>query len=286
MGAKLNKPISLNEVCELLGLSFIEENDRQIEYISDSNVGGDNSICDYVKGQLPEKGTVLITPKLIEGYICLLTENPTVKLIKLIQHIELNGGFRSLCDSPKYGENVSIGKNVVIEDGVIIGSNTIIEHNVVIHSGTVIGECCIIRSGAVIGGEGYGFVNDGELTLRQPFIGGVYLGNRVEVGYNCSIVRGAVEDTVLEDDVKLDNLVHIAHDVNIGKGSTITAGVSFCGYVCVGENTRIAPNATIKQRINVGSNALIGLGAVVTKNVGNNEIVAGNPAKVLRTIKN
>ncbi|WP_404393212.1 hypothetical protein [Pseudoalteromonas phenolica] len=286
MAAKLNKPISLNEVCEFLGLSLVEGGEQQIEFISDSNVGGNNSICDYVKGQLPAKGTVLITPQAIEGYTCLLAENPTVKLVKLINHVGLEYGFESLCESPKFGESVKIGKNTVIEDGVVIGSNTVIEHNVVIHSGTVIGEYCIIRSGATIGGEGYGFIQDGESILRQPFIGGVRLGDRVEVGYNSAIVRGAVEDTVLEDDVKLDNLVHIAHDVNIGKGSTITAGVSFCGYVCVGENTRIAPNSTIKQRVNVGSNALIGLGAVVTKNVGNNEIVAGNPAKVLRTIKN
>ncbi|MBD1580942.1 UDP-3-O-(3-hydroxymyristoyl)glucosamine N-acyltransferase [Pseudoalteromonas sp. S16_S37] len=286
MAAKLSKPITLNEVCQLLGLSLDEDGEQQIEFISDSNVGGYNSICDYVKGQLPAKGTVLITPQAVEGYTCLLAENPTVRLIKLINYVELEHGFEVLCESPKYGENVRIGKNTVIENGVVIGSNTVIEHNVVIHTGTVIGAHCVIRSGATIGGEGYGFVQDDEFILRQPFIGGVRLGDRVEVGYNCAIVRGAVEDTVLEDDVKLDNLVHIAHDVNIGKGSTITAGVSFCGYVCVGENTRIAPNATIKQRINIGSNALVGLGAVVTKNVGNNEIVAGNPAKVLRTQKN
>lgn len=285
MAVKLNKPILLNEVCELLGLSLGEGDEQQIEFISDSNVGGYNSICDYVKGQLPAEGTVLITHKAIEGYKCLLAENPTVKLVNLINHIELEHGFEALCESPKFGENVTIGNNTVIEDGVIIGSNTIIEHNVVIHTGTVIGEDCIIRSGATIGGEGYGFVQDGESMLRQPFIGGVRLGNNVEIGYNSAVVRGAIEDTVLEDDVKVDNLVHIAHDVKIGKGSTVTAGVSFCGYVTVGENTRIAPNATIKQRLNVGKNVLIGLGAVVTKNVNDSEIVAGNPAKVLKTVK-
>jgi UDP-3-O-[3-hydroxymyristoyl] glucosamine N-acyltransferase len=235
-----------------------------------------------VKGSLPATGTVILTSKKVEGYTCLLTENPTVKLIQLINYIKSNNGFKTLCGSPEFGENVSIGKNVVIEDGVIIGSNTLIEHNVVIHAGTVIGDNCIIRSGATIGGEGYGFIQDKDSVLRQPFIGSVYIGQNVEIGYNCTVVRGAIENTILEDNVKLDNLVHIAHDVFVGKGSTVTAGVSFCGFVKVGENTRIAPNATIKQRLNIGSNALIGLGAVVTKNVKDNEVVAGNPAKPLR----
>jgi UDP-3-O-[3-hydroxymyristoyl] glucosamine N-acyltransferase len=95
-----------------------------------------------------------------------------------------------------------------------------------------------------------------------------------------------VGDTILEDYVKLDNLVHIAHDCFIGKSCTITAGVSFCGYVTVGEGTRVAPNATIKQRLIIGKKVLVGLGAVVTKNVNDSEIVAGNPAKVLRNIRN
>ena len=286
MSVKLINPLSLSEVCRVLSLSAEVECTKYIDAISDSNIGGENTICDYVKGCLPKLGTVLITPSHIEGYICLLTDNPTLKLIELINYIKIKIGFEVNTIEPKLGIGVLVGKNSVIEDDVVIGSNTIIEHNVVIHSGTVIGDDCIIRSGATIGGEGYGFVQCGDYMLRQPFIGGVCIGNNVEVGYNSTIVRGAIENTTLEDDVKIDNLVHIAHDVIVGKGSTITAGVSFCGYVQVGKNTRLAPNATVKQRIRIGNEAIIGLGAVVTKNVGDKEIVFGNPARVLRKKKN
>lgn len=285
MSVKLTSPLSLSQVCEILSMSSGVESSQYIDAISDSNIGGENSICDYVKGCLPKLGTVLITPSLIEGYTCLLNDNPTLKLIELINYIKKEIGFEVNTTEPKLGKGVLIGKNSVIEDDVVIGSNTTIEHNVVIHSGVIIGNNCIIRSGAVIGGEGYAFVQDGDRTIRQPSIGKVIIGHDVEIGYNCTVVKGVVGNTILEDSVKLDNLVHIAHDCFIGKSCTITAGVSFCGYVTVGEGTRVAPNATIKQRLIIGKRALIGLGAVVTKNVNDSEIVAGNPAKVLRSIR-
>lgn len=285
MSVKLKTPLSLSEVCDVLNLSSETDSNLNIEEISDSNIGGVNSICDYVKGCLPKSGTVLITPSPIEGFTCLLNDNPTLKLIELINYIKKEIGFEVNTIKPKLGKGVLVGKNSVIEDDVIIGSNTIIEHNVVIHSGVVIGNNSIIRSGAIIGGEGYAFIQDGDRKIRQPSIGRVIIGHDVEVGYNCTVVKGIVGNTILEDSVKLDNLVHIAHDCNIGKSCTITAGVTFCGYVTVGEETRVAPNATIKQRLIIGKRALIGLGAVITKNVDDNEILAGNPAKIIRKIK-
>ncbi|MDN7124511.1 hypothetical protein J6I90_06420 [Pseudidiomarina sp. 1APP75-32.1] len=273
------KPINLRQVAQKYGLKV--DFDATVLGVSDSNVGASDTITDYIKGDLPAKGTILITKKAIEGYRCVLSDNPSEDFYCLINEFSKSIGFTPLYNS-KVHESVIIGQNVVIEKGVEIGQNTTIEHNVVIHSGTSIGANCIIRSGAVIGGEGYGFVIDSEQRyLRQPFVGGVVIREEVEVGYNSAIVRGSINNTILGTGVKLDNLVHIAHDCVIGDYSTVTAGVTFCGYVVVGKNVRFAPQSTVKQRIHIGDNAIVGLGAVVVKNIVAGDVVVGNPAKPL-----
>lgn len=277
----LSEPIKVNHALEAaLGLKC--EISNEIYGISDSNIGGENTITEYIKGKLPKKGTILISQNLIDGYNCVISKDPGVDMMKLIQWLKLNIGFQNLT-SGKIHESVSLGKNVVIENDVEIGEGCIIEHNVVIHAGTKIGKKCIIRSGSVIGGQGYGFVKDTEgNNYRQFFLGGVIFEDNVEIGYNCCIVNGTVENTILSAGVKLDNLVHIAHDCNIGENSTITAGVSFCGYVNVGAEVRMAPNSTVLQRLSIGENSLIGLGAVVLKDVEPGSTIIGNPGRNLK----
>ena len=250
--------------------------------IADSNIGGDKTIADYIKGKLPKTGTILIVRTPIDGYQCVVSNTPSFDFLKLTNWLESNVGFKDLT-SGIVSKSVSLGQNVVIESDVEIGEGTAIEHNVVIHAGTKIGRNCIVRSGSVIGGQGYGFLSDDQgKQYRQLFFGGVILEDNVEVGYNCSLVSGSVESTVLSAGVKLDNLVHIAHDCHIVKYSTITAGVSFCGYVNVGRSVRMAPNSTVLQRLSIGDNAIIGLGAVVLRDVAPDSIIIGNPGKHLK----
>jgi UDP-3-O-[3-hydroxymyristoyl] glucosamine N-acyltransferase len=113
-------------------------------------------------------------------------------------------------------------------------------------------------------------------------LGGVVIGDNVEIGSCTCIAKGTLSNTIIEDDVKIDNLVHVAHNCIIRKGAFIIASSVLCGGVDVGENTWVAPNATVTQKAHLGKNSLVGLGAVVTKNVDPDCIVAGNPAKVLR----
>jgi UDP-3-O-[3-hydroxymyristoyl] glucosamine N-acyltransferase len=178
------------------------------------------------------------------------------------------------------------GSNVVIENGCVVGAGSIIEHNVVLHAGTRIGKNSRIRSCSSIGGDGFGFerMEDGT-PLRFPHLGGVLIGNNVEIGALNSIARGTLSDTVIMDYVKTDNLVHVAHNCVIDEGCLITACAELSGGVTLGKRVWIGPNVAMMQKISVGDDALIGLGAVVTKSVQSKTIVAGNPAKVIREIK-
>ncbi|HEB5046597.1 TPA: hypothetical protein R0E73_004688 [Aeromonas hydrophila subsp. hydrophila] len=285
MSREFNREVSVKELCSIIDIEMLENKEMRFSSISDGNVGGEASICAYVKGTMPliSDNQLVITTKPLDGYHCLITDNPKATLNKIIKLINIISGFKQSYINMTQFDNVKIGRNCVIEDNVFIGDGTVVEHNVVIHNGTYIGEGCIIRSGSIIGGEGYGFSKseDGSL-IRETFLGEVIIGNNVEIGYGCAIVRGLINNTVISDGVKLDNLVHIAHDCNIGRNVTITAGVSLCGHVTIGENSRLAPNSTVKQRINIGRDCTIGLGAVVLKNVPDGDVMIGNPALSLK----
>lgn len=178
--------------------------------------------------------------------------------------------------------SASIGAYAVIGKAVI-GGDTIISPFVRIYDNVTIGEGCFIKEGAVIGGAGFGFERDEDGNrFRFPQIGGVRIGNHVDVGANTCIDRGALSDTILEDYSKVDNLCHIAHNVHIGKNAVVVACAEVSGSCVIGDDTWIGPNACVRDQRQVGSGTLIGMGAVVVNNVGDDEVWAGNPAKLMR----
>jgi len=127
--------------------------------------------------------------------------------------------------------------------------------------------------------DGFTFEWDGERYMRWPHIGNVEIEEDVEIGELVSIARGSIGNTVIRKGVRIDNLVHIAHNCDIGEHSIIVAGAVVCGSVTLGRNVYVGANATILHRLSVGDNAIIGAGAVVTKNVPANECWMGNPAR-------
>lgn len=181
------------------------------------------------------------------------------------------------------GKNVTIGSNCYIGHDVTIGDNTVIHHNVVIECPTTIGRDCIIHSGVVIGSDGFGYNKDeNRVPVKINHYGGVTIGDRVEIGANTCIDRGTIDDTVIGNDSKIDNLCHIAHNVIIGNNVFVTALSMLGGSVTLEDNVYIAPGVTVMNQITIGKNSFAGLGAVVTKNVYDNKVVVGVPAKVLR----
>lgn len=186
-------------------------------------------------------------------------------------------------DNVRLGKNVCIGNNVVIEENCEIGDHTVIDHNTVIKQSTIIGENVVIGSNNTIGGAGYGYEkNEAGQFEFIPHLGNVVIKNNVEIGNNTCVDRAVLGSTVLEDNVKIDNLVHIAHGAHIGKDSMVIANSMIAGSVKIGTNAWIAPSASVLNQKTIGNNALVGMGAVVLKDVPEDKVFIGNPARDLR----
>ena len=179
------------------------------------------------------------------------------------------------------GKNVSIGANSVIGK-CEIGDDTIIGANVTIYDRCIIKKRVKINSGTVIGADGFGYykLDDGTL-LKFPHIGSVLIEDDVEIGANTCIDRATLGLTHLKKGVKIDNLVHIAHNVIIGENSTIIALSMVGGSTRIGDNTWIAPSVALRDGLIIGADCMIGMGSIVTKNVPDGETWLGNPAKNL-----
>lgn len=181
----------------------------------------------------------------------------------------------------KLGKNVSIGHNCVLDGNVTIGNNTKIYHNVTIINNVVIGENCDIESGVNIGHDGYAFTENAEheKTMIKHY-GGVIIGNNVHIGGQTHIARGTLDNTIIEDGVKIDTLIHIAHNCRIGKNSAIIAGSLIYGSAELGSNVQIT-SGIVRNQMKMGDNSFAGIGSVVLKDVPENTTVIGIPARPL-----
>ena len=158
----------------------------------------------------------------------------------------------------RIGEGVVIGPGAVVEHGCSIGANSFVHAKAVVYFGSEIGARCILHSGAVIGSDGFGFARhkDGRWE-KIPQIGRVILGDDVEVGANSTIDRGALDDTVIENGVKLDNLVHIGHNCHLGENSALAALVGLAGSAKLGKRVMVGGQAGILGHIEVGDDVVL-----------------------------
>lgn len=189
------------------------------------------------------------------------------------------GQFTYIGPRVKLGRNVRIGHNCTLDGEITIGDDTVIWNNVVLVNRVTIGRNCDIHSGAVIGHDGYAYTEDTEhrKTMVKHF-GGVNIGDDVLIGENVCISRGTIDDTVLEDGVKIDALGHIAHNCWFERNAAMPVPCSVSGSVHVGENAYLAGDI-IRNQCTIGEDAFVGLGAVVVKDVAPGQTVVGNPAK-------
>lgn len=203
--------------------------------------------------------------------------NYRVEEEKRIKYQYTNGSYIS--------ETAIIGKGAVIEPGSFIGHNVVIGDNAVILTGavikySVIGTNFLANEGALIGTNAYTMTDDENGNkIRIPSLGRVIIGNDVEVGSNCNISRGSVSETIIEDYVKIDSMVHIGHDVFVSGNTEIAAGTIIGGFANIGENVFLGLNVTLKNRINIEADSLVGMGAAVMKSFPEGVTIAGNPAK-------
>lgn len=165
----------------------------------------------------------------------------------------------------------------VAELNVHIGHNTVIEPGVIILPHVIIGDNVIVRAGSVIGSQGFEFKRIGDEILSVAHAGGVHLHNGVEIQANCAISRSIFGGfTELGEDTKLDNLVHIAHNVKIGQRCFLAACAMVAGSVTIGDDVWVGPGASISSEITVGDRASLTIGSVVTRDVAAGQRVSGN----------
>ena len=186
------------------------------------------------------------------------------------------------------GENVSIGEGAYIEPGCIIGHDVIIGKNVRIYSGVrikyaTIGDECIINENAIIGASGFTMTEDEEGNMyRIPSMGKVVIGNHVEIGAGNNVSRGSGGNTVIENYVKTDALVHVAHDVHLHENVKITSGVVLGGYVNIEKKSFLGLGVVVKNRLDIEEGVTIGMGAMVTKNLPAGVKALGSPARMIK----
>ena len=196
----------------------------------------------------------------------------------------------------KISDAVFISENVVVQGGSIVGNGTLLSAGAVIEENVQIGENCrigsnvtichnctignnvIIEAGAVIGGDGFGWANNQGQWVKIPQVGKVIIGNDVSIGNNVTIDRGAIEDTIIEDNCIIDNQVHIAHNVKIGSGSAIAGQVGFAGSTTLGKNCTVAGQAGFAGHIDITDNVHFLAKAGVTNNITESGAYAGFPA--------
>jgi UDP-3-O-[3-hydroxymyristoyl] glucosamine N-acyltransferase len=189
------------------------------------------------------------------------------------------GAFAYIGNNAVIGKNVKIYPHVYIGDNATIGDDSILYSGVKIYSDCHVGSGCILHSGTVVGSDGFGFApNPDGIYSKIEQIGNVVIKDNVEIGANCTIDRSTMGSTILHKGVKLDNLVHIAHNVEVGDNTVITAQCGIAGSTIVGKNCQFGGHAAITGHITIGDGCKIGPKSGVMSSLKPNSVVLGAPA--------
>lgn len=173
------------------------------------------------------------------------------------------------------GEHVYIGPNCVLGDGVVIGEGSRLVAAVTIYDHCQIGQRCLLHAGAVIGSDGFGNANDQGVWVKVPQVGRVLVGDDVEIGANTAIDRGAIGDTVIRDGVKLDNLIHIAHNVEVGEHTAMAACVGIAGSTKIGRYCTLAGQAGVVGHVELADHVHVSAATPVTRSLTEPGVYSG-----------
>lgn len=188
------------------------------------------------------------------------------------------GAFAYIGENAEVGENSKIYPQVYIGDNVKIGKNTTVFPGVRIYHDCVIGDNCIIHSGSVIGADGFGYSKEDNIYHKIPQLGNVLIENDVEIGANTTIDRSVMGSTIIRRGVKLDNLIQIAHNCEIGENTAMAAQVGIAGSTKIGENCVLGGQVGIGGHITIGKNSQIGAQSGIISNTKEESEVMGSPA--------
>lgn len=306
-------PFTLAQVAEIGAAELLqkEKANEQVSGIATMGQAGADDICFFFDKKAKTKGAEIkakacVTTEELKdfvapGVILLICKDPKLAFLKLnLAFYELKepgvgiAASAKISSSAEIGENCSIGENVVIGNGAKIGEGCRIEANAVIDENCIIGNnCrigvgahiaytemgnnCYIYSGARIGQDGFGFIVINGQHRRIPQLGLVKMGNDVEVGANACVDRGAMDDTIIGDGCRIDNLVQVAHNVVLGRGCILVSQVGIAGSTKLGDYVVCGGQVGIADHITVGSGTQIAAQSGVMSDLGAGEVVMGYP---------
>lgn len=230
--------------------------------------------------------------KLLDAYSQMKVKAPVIEQPSFIAGSAVTGenmylgAFAYIGEKARIGNNVHIYPNSFIGDNVTIGDNTVIHAGVKIYADCKVGNNCIIHAGAVIGADGFGFAPDqnGEYS-KVPQIGNVVIENNVEIGANTTIDRATLGSTILRSGSKIDNLVQIAHNVEIGKNTALASQVGVAGSAKIGERVQIGGQAGISGHLHIADGTQIVAQSGIPNTVRKAEVLMGSPGIPIEDFK-
>ena len=241
------------------------------------------------------KNIALITTDEIKNKInipIISSENPRLDFqrvaMKFFTEDEFSPGIHKTAvveKSSTIGKDVYIGPHCYIGNNVKIGDKTKILANVCIYGKTQIGSNSVILSNTTIGSEGFSFYFDADEFFHFPHLGSVLIGDNVWIGSNCTVEKSQIDQTIIEDHVKIDDIVHVGHNSIVKKDTQITAGSVISGRAKIGKGCWIAPNSVIDAGCEIGDGCIVGTASLVMSNFPKNSVIAGSPARLLKKTK-
>lgn len=293
-------PYTLKEIADKVGGQLIGNEDFVVECVAPLDDSASNAIsfvasAKYAKQlETTKAGAVIVNQALAENLSipALVVENPRATYARVTsllypvykpeagQHASAVVDETAIVDGSAYiganavieaqatiGKNVYVGPGCVVGRNSVLGDNTYLHANVTIYHGCSLGKNCIIHSNTTIGADGFGFEQERGEWVKIPQIGGVEIGNNVEIGACSTVDRGAIQNTVIEDGVKLDNHVQIAHNVHVGAHTVMSNGVGVAGSTKIGKNCIIGGMTGIKDYTEIADNVMITAMSLVSKSL-------------------
>jgi len=274
-------PFTLGEIASRLGGRVAGDAGILIRQVGSLEKGSAGQIAFFnaprLKAQLAETraSAVILAPEneKLTRLPRIVTENPYAYFARVSQlfnpPVTQAGIHPSAVIAPnaRLGKGVSIGAGCVVGEGVEIGEDSCLYPRVVLYPNCVLGKRVVIHAGAVIGADGFGIARDGERWVKIPQIGRVRIGDDVEIGANTTVDRGALDDTVIEEGVKLDNQVQVGHNVRIGAHSAVAGCVGIAGSARIGRHVTIGGAAMIHGHIEIVDHVHVSAGTLISRSL-------------------
>ncbi|HIO72020.1 MAG TPA: UDP-3-O-(3-hydroxymyristoyl)glucosamine N-acyltransferase [Flavobacteriales bacterium] len=284
---KLNPALTLQEIAEIINAKYVGDPNLLVLGINEIHKveEGDLVFVDHPKyydKALESNATTILINKEVEvpkGKALLIAEDPFMDFNKLMEKFNpFTPAQNSVSESAEIGEGTIIQPSVFIGHNVKIGKNSIIHPNVVVYSDCTIGDDVVIHAGAVIGADAF-YYQKREAGYEKLLSGGsVVIGNKVEIGASTTIDRGVSGNTVIGDGTKIDNLVQIGHDTEIGKHCLIAAQVGIAGAVVIRDNVTLWGQAGVPSDIEIGEAATVLAQSGLMTSVDGGKVYFGSPA--------